>query len=1004
MAAGTGNREGSAVGPLMLAAKRSRAHAGLLAAIGFVTAVIVALLVGLSAFLGTASESGIRSTLENAPPTGSSILIETNLSDESEAQTAAANAQFETVFGDLPVTVDRTVQSSAVGVSRSGEPLGAVQVLLRVDPQLEEHAGLVDGDWAQNPGTGGQATMQADAAARLGIVVGDVIALAQSPEPVTVVGTWRPIDATDPYWFAEPGILSGADGDVAGPLVLGEDELAALDVPATVRWQVAPDTSAVDAEDIAAISAALPRLEARVADDETVTVDSTTVRGTLTATLQVISDRLATVTAITAVPIALVATLGLVAVWQLVRLLAAARTADTRLLRSRGFSARQLASLTVVEALLIALPGAVIGAAGGSLLLALIAGDAAASAVASLWPVALAVALAVAIASLLAVRRSEQEARDVGAARRALAVTSGATAIAVIAAAVSLWQLRLYGAREGGGPVDPIAVVAPTAMLLALGLLGILLLFPILRAVDRLAAVRPGMLPVFPVRQVARRLPIYGLVVLLVTLAVGGATFAAGYENGWRTLDDRASALRTGADVRVAIDVPDSIRDEQSFVSGAPYSALTGVQAAAPVLATEATVGNDAIPFIAVRAAAVPGLMAFPGGEADAVALADALAAEPTGTPLEGRVDVTLTVEAPTADREGTVEVFLWMADEDGALTRFPLGTTTIGDARETVTFAEGPPAGVWRILAAEASLAGSDGAENVAVTLAGNSLPAPLELTLSWRDPTRRAMVGGDAEVKDLAVVVTEGTAARFAATVGDRLSLRLARSGASVEAVIVGTTAVLPGTSGSQGISADLPSLDDYLLRTSERIPQPGDVWLRTDQPEAVTASVGALSNHTSLVTSRATESSALLLEPVLAVLWWGMAGALLLAAVGFAAMTATLAVAGRDDVAVLRAFGMRQKDQARSRFSELGAILGTAVVLGLGAGILVSAGTVEVLSRAAVGATPGSVPVGFGFALPPLVALLAGFLVVAIGIAALSARRVHAHARRGIRAEFR
>lgn len=994
------------MGPLVLAAKRSRAHAGLLVAIGVVTAVIVSLLVGLTAFLGTATESGIRSTLETAPPTASSILVETKLSGDPEAQTAAASAQFETVFGELPVSAVRTVQTSSVDVSKPGGQLDAAQILLRADPRLEEHARLVDGDWAGRSGVRGQATLQADAADRLGVDVGDVLTIAQTTEPVTVVGTWRPIDATDPYWFAEPAILSGADGDVAGPLVLGEDELASLDVPATVRWQVSVDTGAVAAADIPALSAALPRLEARVADDEVLTVDSTTVRGTLPATLRMIGDRIATVTAIAAVPIALVATLGLVAMWQLVRLLAAARSADTRLLRSRGFSAGQLAVVTVVEAALVALPGAVIGAAGAAVLLSPVAGGITTGAVASLWPVALAVTLAVAVSSLLAVRRSEREARDLGAARRALAVTSGATVIATIAAAVSLWQLRLHGTGEGdGGTVDPIAVVAPTATLLALGLLGLLLLFPILKAADRIAAVRPGMLPVFPVRQMARRLPIHGLVVLLVALAVGGATFAAGYEHGWRTLDDRAAALRTGADVRVAIDVPGNIRDDTSSVSAAPYAALTGVQAAAPVLAGEATVGSDTIPFIAVRAAAIPGLMNFPGGTPDAAAMADALAAEPTGTPLDGdRVSVTLTVAAPTANSGGTIAAFLWLEDDDGGLSRFPLGTTTIGEAGETVTFTVDPPAGAWRILAAEAALAGSDGAENVAVTLAGTSLPEPLELTLSWRDPTRRAMVDGEAEAKDLPVVVTENTAARLAATVGDRLTLRLAESGASVSAVIVGTATVVPGTSGSQGISADLPTLNDAFLRTSERIPQPGDVWLRTDRPGTVTAAVGALSNHSSLVTSRATESSALLLQPVIAVLWWGIVGALLLALVGFAAMTATLAVAGRDDVAVLRAFGMPQREQGLSRFSELGAVLTTAVVLGLGAGILVSAGTVDVLSRAAVGTTPASVAVGFGLAVPPLAAVLAGFLAVGVGIAGVSASRVHAHARRGIRAESR
>ena len=78
------------------------------------------------------------------------------------------------------------------------------------------------------------------------------------------------------------------------------------------------------------------------------------------------------------------------------------------------------------------------------------------------------------------------------------------------AAALSVWQLRLYGSpltptADGGTDVDPIAVVAPALSLVAVVLLA-LLLFPRVASLDELATTRAGVARILAARTVARRL------------------------------------------------------------------------------------------------------------------------------------------------------------------------------------------------------------------------------------------------------------------------------------------------------------------------------------------------------------------------------------------------------------------------------------------------------------------------------------------------------------------
>ena len=135
---------------------------------------------------------------------------------------------------------------------------------------------------------------------------------------------------------------------------------------------------------------------------------------------------------------------------------------------------------------------------------------------------------------------------EVGRAPRT-AVAGGALLIAV-AAAIALWQFRLYGSplvtsASGRVDVDPVAVLAPVLVLLALSLLALGLTGPVGAVLERLAAARPALVPALPMRQLARRAALYASASFVTMLAVAGLTLTAAFAGAWQ--DEAARCRRS---------------------------------------------------------------------------------------------------------------------------------------------------------------------------------------------------------------------------------------------------------------------------------------------------------------------------------------------------------------------------------------------------------------------------------------------------------------------------
>ena len=95
---------------------------------------------------------------------------------------------------------------------------------------LASVATLEAGDWA---GDASQATMQADAAAALGVDIGDAIVLDELVE-LTIVGTWRADDPDAPRWMGDSLWITGGNDRSVGPIVV---DAAVWDELPPRRWR-----------------------------------------------------------------------------------------------------------------------------------------------------------------------------------------------------------------------------------------------------------------------------------------------------------------------------------------------------------------------------------------------------------------------------------------------------------------------------------------------------------------------------------------------------------------------------------------------------------------------------------------------------------------------------------------------------------------------------------------------------------------------------------------------
>ncbi|MFE5308299.1 FtsX-like permease family protein [Isoptericola sp. NPDC056605] len=547
-----------------------------------------------------------------------------------------------------------------------------------------------------------------------------------------------------------------------------------------VRWTLTPDVAATATADLAVLAAGSEALLDTVLADDAVAVRGATVTGDLGERAAAASVAAAAASAVALVPMLVLALAGTVAVAQVARLLAGTRAAEVHLLVSRGASAAQLTAAAAAEAALVVVGGAAAGAGGAAAVLAA-QGTPGGSLAGTLAPAALATAAG---ALLLLVTVGGLQARAAAAlrvtdrsGRTRRAATWGSVVLVVVAAGLTTWLLRRYGSplvpTPDGGQTDPAAAAAPALVLAAAAVVAVALLGPLSGAWAAFTARRPGT-RVLAARQVARRLAVTAVPVVLVVVAAGSVVLASAYAGSGQHLREAAAGVAAGSDVRV-------VATEGTPGPAATYAALPGATDAAPVRVSEAVVDGVPLSTTAVPPDRVASVARGPHGQSGVDEIAAALEGPgpyadnpelPAGTTglvlhVTGQyyvVDDAATAEAATGAAGGepatwasleeatasapsergrllvledsTIALRLWLADADGQVVGVDVeeldvdldgdpgggraDTRPIGPAESTVELrADVPPApaaadgapGTWTVVALDTRLPGSPSA-----------------------------------------------------------------------------------------------------------------------------------------------------------------------------------------------------------------------------------------------------------------------------------------------------
>lgn len=706
----------------------------------------------------------------------------------------------------------------------------------------------------------------------------------------------------------------------------------------------------------------------------------------------------------------LVTILAGTAVAQIARLTAAARDYETATIRARGFSRAQSWTTDGAEAAVVAILGLAIG-------VALAAGIAAttgmtASAALAQWPWALVTAVVLAAVHAVSLRRGE-EARP--SSRVTRATTAALVVVVVLASALVIWQLPL--ARGRG--FDPVVAIAPAVVLMAGALLALAGFGAASSAWSAPAAALPALRPGYPARQIARRIPVYAVAVLLVSLTVAQAAFTSAYAATWQAMTTGSAAVRAGAALRVDT-APHAVEPEDV----ATAAAVEGVDAVSPAFVGDIEIGQVVAQAVATPAAALSTVVTEADGLIDARALAALAEAADEGAPVVTTDPVELGEEATglrvtaevdsAAGNTASLVIAALLLDATGTPVLVGLDSEyVLRDGAAAGVIAEAPlPAGTapWRVLALAAGVGPRAGAIDLAVTVSGveavgqgaleiagtavlrGSAPEALLWladggALADAPPSEGAAQG--AGLPPVAAAVTAELAERLGLGVGEPFEFRYAGTGRRGAAVVSSIVEAVPGASSSLAVFVPLESLLTSQLQRGTSFVPANSLWAAgaTTADDALSAALGDRPVQTSAPGVAASVVGAL------GAGWWiATAGSAALALIAAFAIAQTLAAARRRELGVLRALGITAGAQARMRAAELGGVFGAAIVLGTAAGVLVSWLIVPELVRAI---TPGILPLAGGVSMSwtpfaVTIAALSAGLAVIVGVAAAAVSR--------------
>jgi hypothetical protein len=824
-----------------------------LAALIAVTAFLLAGIAGYGTRVGTV---GLRDFLRTADATAASLQVQTRQSDNVAAQQRAAGQLFDTLFTGLHVSVYRSMTLPPVPVTATSDspdaaPPGEPTIRLARFDDLRGHAHLVAGAWPDLDAAGGRAVrpaaLQQDAAAALGVRVGDTVSIGNTDRiTYSNEAIWAPDQPGDAFFTADASSARGAtalaaDRSAAGFLVVPTSVLAAQGTSTLLNWTIVPDAEHLMPGEMLAMSAAIDQVPDAVTASRAVAPQGSISAGGLADTLRVVTSSITASQAVSPVPSLLVAAISLLMLIQLARLLAVERRSETALIRSRGASAGQLTRIAFGEAVLVAVPAAAIGAGVAAGVLSF----SGARVPLTGWVQATLVALvAIAAITLPAARQARLPANrqqiDDSGRIRALAATS-TVLLVLIAAGVSLWRFLRAGsamvvAEDGATTIDPIAVLAPALTLIAGAVLAGVVFGLLAGLAEALAGRSRGLGAPLASRQVARRGTVFGTVVVLVAIAIGGVGIAATYAPTQAVTQTQTDVLAGGAPLLATLPTVDPmIAQPYRRPPSSAAAALPVVGRALPVLHRQVQVADLNASLLGVDIGRARNVTVAAPGSFDPDRLRSVLAGKPGGVPIPDattavtvRVSVALAwaVAGPISSHsDGTVsqgpggdgptgvsipaDVTLWIMTADGALTpvatgglpAVPVAPSGDGTRQQSTVTAPLPHL--------------APGSRLVAIDLGTPSLGDPLRVTMmvtaaTARTPTDRSTISSPRRDSDnpATTLPTPMAASSSAPAAPNHRVNEIGAVSAWAERVLASVMIEVAGTSGRRAVAAALGS----------------------------------------------------------------------------------------------------------------------------------------------------------------------------------------------------
>ncbi|MFC8623695.1 FtsX-like permease family protein [Streptomyces anulatus] len=595
---------------------RVRAHRLLLSAAVLAVLLTTSVLAALTAFSGSVGDAALRHTLTHGSAASAALVVSASVDHEQRAEADKAVREVSRdAFDGLPVTVGKLESSGSYALPRSLQDPAARR---GKEPDLTHFTAL---DPSRVRITGGKAPSAADGAGPVQVALPVVAAEALKLKPgarltvtdrlrdkkqrILVTGVYEAADRSDPYWQLDPlggrGVRKLAF-TTYGPLLTHPSVLASgVLAEGETSWLVSADFAELTTgsmEGLREASAGAPKALAAApvfASGITAKTSLPTLLDQLDRALLVSRSTLM----IVAVQLVLLAAYALLLV---ARLLNSERDGERELLRARGGSRGRITSFAAIEALLLAVPAAVVAPLLAGPLTGLLAERSALSRIGlkvqetstgTVWLVSAAVALACALAVVAPSLTAGAGGRRTRAASLPGPVRAGADLGLLLIAAVAYWQLdrqsgsgALSGDQAGNLGIDPLLVTAPALALLAGTVLTLRLLPPAAKLAERRAAKGRGLPAALAGWQFSRR-PLRGAgPVLLLVLSVAMGMLAIGQSASWNRSQSDQADFGSGAAVRFV-----GGHGSGPATAGA-YGSLEGVRQAAPAYRADVEVSG----------------------------------------------------------------------------------------------------------------------------------------------------------------------------------------------------------------------------------------------------------------------------------------------------------------------------------------------------------------------------------------------------------------------------